>query len=83
VTAGHAAALEHFGARLLTDTCWCMLGEPVVPPAARTLLTNSAKFAHYGPGLLDRQVRFASLAGCVAAACTGLAPPRPAWVQAG
>ena len=27
--AGHAATLEAFGATLLTDTCWCMLAEPV------------------------------------------------------
>ena len=33
--AGHAATLEAFGATLLTDTCWCMLAEPVVPPTAR------------------------------------------------
>lgn len=43
--AGHVAELERFGARLLTDTCWCMLTEPVVPPHATTILTNSAKCA--------------------------------------
>ena len=54
-----------------------MLGEPVVPPAAITLVTNSAKFAHYAPGLVGRQVRFASLEGCVAAALTGRVPRAP------
>ena len=40
--AGHLATLRAFGARLVTDTCWCMLDEPLVPPGARTLMTNSA-----------------------------------------
>lgn len=73
--AGHLATLQAFGARLVTDTCWCMLDEPLVPPGARTLMTNSAKYAHYAPGLVGRQVRFAGLAGCVEAAVGGRAPP--------
>jgi len=74
---GTLAELEAFGAQLVGDTCWCMLGEPLVPPQARTLLTNSGKFAHYGPGLTGRDLRFAGLAACVDAACTGLAPAGP------
>ena len=34
--AGHIAVLEAFGVTLVTDTCWCMLGEPVIPPSAQT-----------------------------------------------
>ncbi|MDD1016771.1 aconitase family protein [Pseudomonas rubra] len=80
--AGHITVLEHFGVTLVTDTCWCMLGEPVIPPAARTLMTNSGKFAHYGPGLAGRPVHFASLAECVESACSGQASGRlPAWLQ--
>ncbi len=79
--AGHVAALEAFGARFVTDTCWCMLGEPVIPPAARTLMTNSGKYAHYAPGLVGRPVHFGSLADCVEAACAGVASGRPpAWL---
>ena len=74
--AGHVDALERFGVAFVTDTCWCMLGEPIVPPAARTLMTNSAKYAHYAPGLVGREVRFGSLADCVDAACTGHAGTR-------
>ena len=59
----------------------CMLTEPVVPVLARTILTNSAKYAHYGPGLIGRRFRFANLEGCVAASITGRAPTtRPAWL---
>ncbi len=80
--AGHIAVLEGFGVTLVTDTCWCMLGEPVIPPAARTLMTNSGKYAHYAPGLAGRTVHFASLGECVDAACTARASGHlPAWLQ--
>ena len=80
--AGHIATIEAFGATLVTDTCWCMLGEPVIPLAATTLMTNSGKYAHYAPGLVGRKVHFASLKECVDAACTATASGRlPAWLQ--
>jgi predicted aconitase/predicted aconitase with swiveling domain len=80
--AGHIAVIEAFGATLVTDTCWCMLGEPVIPPAATTLMTNSGKYAHYAPGLVGRKVHFASLAECVDTACNASASGRlPAWLQ--
>ncbi|HIQ44793.1 MAG TPA: DUF521 domain-containing protein, partial [Pseudomonas oleovorans] len=78
---GHVATLQAFGVRLLTDTCWCMLGEPVVPPDSRNLMTNSGKYAHYAPGLAGRQVHFGSLAACVDAACSGQNQGQlPAWL---
>jgi predicted aconitase len=80
--AGHIAVIEAFGATLVTDTCWCMLGEPVIPPAATTLMTNSGKYAHYAPGLVGRKVHFASLAECVDTACNATASGRlPGWLQ--
>ena len=80
--AGHIAVIEAFGAVIISDTCWCMLGEPVIPPAARNLMTNSGKYAHYAPGLVGRKVHFASLAECVDAACSATASGRlPAWLQ--
>ncbi|WP_017906448.1 aconitase X [Pseudomonas asplenii] len=81
-SAGHLESIEAFGATLVTDTCWCMLGEPVIPPGARTLMTNSGKYAHYAPGLVGRHVHFASLAECVDSACTAQASGRlPTWLQ--
>jgi len=79
---GYVRELERFGATLLSDTCWCMLGEPVVPPTAVTIVTNSAKYAHYAPGLTGRRARFTSLAGCVQAAVDGSVGPsaRPGWL---
>lgn len=79
--AGHMRELERFGVQLITDTCWCMLGEPVVDQQTRTLITNSGKYAHYAPGLVQKQVRFSSLRGCVSTACTGKAPPLPRWLR--
>jgi predicted aconitase/predicted aconitase with swiveling domain len=80
--AGHIAVIEAFGATLVTDTCWCMLGEPVIPLAAKNLMTNSGKYAHYAPGLVGRKVHFANLAECVDAACNATASGRlPAWLQ--
>ncbi len=81
VEAGIAAALEAFGTTVVRDACWCTVMQPIVPPAARTILTNSGKYAHYGPGLSGKHVRFAALADCVAAATTGRAPAAPpAWL---
>ena len=78
---GDIAVLEAFGVNLITDTCWCMLDEPVVPVAARVIMTNSGKYAHYAPGLTGRQVHFGSLAACAQTACTGQAPAAlPAWL---
>ena len=79
--AGYLATLRQFGAEVLTDTCWCMLGEPVVPRQTHSLMTNSGKYAHYAPGLVGRQVHFGSLAACVEAACSGRNPQQmPAWL---
>ncbi|KPM42226.1 hypothetical protein AK830_g4313 [Neonectria ditissima] len=68
---GYLEILEQFGARLITDTCWCMIQEPVIPPQARVIMTNSAKYAHYGPGMVRRGFLFGGLAACVEAACAG------------
>ncbi|KAL4723092.1 hypothetical protein ACLX1H_009580 [Fusarium chlamydosporum] len=80
--AGYISQLEEFGVQILTDTCWCMVTEPVIPPEAKTILTNSGKYAHYGPGLTGRGMYFGSLAGCVDATCLGrYNAERPRWLQ--
>lgn len=79
--AGLIAALEEFGAEIWNDTCWCMIGREQLPDQIRALMTNSAKFAHYGPGVTGRGVHFAGLEACVTAACTGTADlARPPWL---
>ncbi|MBD9455736.1 DUF521 domain-containing protein [Rhizobium sp. RHZ02] len=74
--------LEDAGVQVLPDLCWCSISEPVFPTRTRSLMTNSGKYAHYGPGLSGRAVRFGSLADCVTAALTGRVPPQlPDWLS--
>lgn len=81
---GTVAALQALGCRIVSDICWCSITEPVFPPETRNLITNSGKYAHYGPGLSGRTVRFGSLRDCVEAAITGKAPNvLPDWLAAG
>jgi predicted aconitase len=92
VTAGHdvirqaqangtLARLQASGVQVLPDICWCSISEPVFPPQTRALITNSGKYAHYGPGLSGRAVRLGTLADCVEAALTGRLPARlPKWL---
>jgi cis-L-3-hydroxyproline dehydratase len=67
-----------FGIEFVFDTCWCMLlNEPIIPSDPKAvILTNSGKYAHYGPGLTKRRFRYGSLLDCITAACTGLYPRR-------
>ncbi len=78
---GIADRLQRAGVRIIPDLCWCSISEPVFPPATRTLMTNSGKYAHYAPALSGRAVRFGSLADCARAAVTGRAPiTLPDWL---
>ncbi len=67
--AGHLEALQSFGAQLTVDTC--ILTTPMLPPEIKNLMTNSAKFAYYTPGLLGRKIAFGSLKDCVRSAIEG------------
>lgn len=79
---GTLQQLQAAGVQVFPDICWCSISEPVFPPSARTVITNSGKYAHYGPGLSGRKVRLASMADCVEAATTGKVLPRlPDWLQ--
>ncbi|MFV0490955.1 MAG: aconitase X [Pseudorhodobacter sp.] len=78
---GVLAILEESGVQVLPDLCWCSISEPVFPPQTRSLMTNSGKYAHYGPGLTGRARRFGSLAACVEAAISGRAEKTlPRWL---
>jgi predicted aconitase len=67
--AGFLEDLEAFGAQLTVDTC--ILTTPMLPKEIQFLMTNSAKFAYYAPGLLDKNIAFGSLADCVNSAIAG------------
>lgn len=67
--AGFLEHLQEFGAQLTVDTC--ILTTPMLPKEIEFLMTNSAKFAYYAPGLLDKKITFGSLADCVNSAIAG------------
>ena len=67
--AGILDTLQAFGAQLTVDTC--ILTSPMLPTDVKYLMTNSAKFAYYTPGLLGRQITFGSLKDCVESAIAG------------
>jgi hypothetical protein len=67
---GDLAALESFGASVVADTC-IVVSPPLVPSGARTLMTNSAKYAHYGPGILGVDAVFGSTEACIESAVAG------------
>lgn len=69
--AGIVGAIESFGGKFIYDTCWCLIRTPVIDPQVRSIVTNSGKYAHYGPAVIGKPVYLASLSACVDAACTG------------
>lgn len=67
--AGFLGTLEEFGAQITVDTC--ILTSPMLPAEVQNLMTNSAKFAYYSPGLLNKKIAFGSLDDCVNSAVAG------------
>ncbi len=61
--------LEAFGGRVTVDTC--ILTTPMLYPETKRLMTNSAKYAYYSPGLLGVEVAFGNMADCVKSAVEG------------
>ncbi|WP_447763509.1 aconitase X [Sphingopyxis panaciterrae] len=60
--------LAAFGMQLVVDTCTYLA--PVVNRDG-AIVTNSAKYAHYGPGNLGRRVGLMSMERCVRSAVSG------------
>jgi predicted aconitase len=67
--AGYLEPLTRFGGVVTLDTC--ILTTPMLPSEIEILMTNSAKYAYYAPGLLNKQVVFGSLEDCVRSAEEG------------
>ncbi|NLA05275.1 MAG: DUF521 domain-containing protein [Firmicutes bacterium] len=66
---GFTEIIERAGARVVCDTC------PVLCPTSskgyKTILTNSAKLAHYAPGLWSVKTALIQTDQCISAALTG------------
>ena len=67
--AGLLPSIREFGAEITVDTC--ILASPMLPPEIKNLMTNSAKYAHYAPSLLNVSITFGSLEDCVRSAVSG------------
>ncbi len=66
---GDLDRLVAFGATVIADTC--IVVAPIVPAGARMLMTNSGKYAHYGPGLLGVDAVIGATEECIASAVAG------------
>ncbi len=66
---GWAEVLETAGATILVDTCTYFA--PAVRGARGRVMTNSAKWAYYAPGLIPVEVAFGALEDCVETAVAG------------
>ena len=63
------ATLGAAGVSIVADTC--VVVAPILPEAGGVLMTNSAKFAHYGPANTGFDVVYGSLSDCVESAAAG------------
>jgi len=67
---GLAAPLREAGVEIVADTC--VVVTPILPVEAGVLMTNSGKFAHYGPSNTGYDVVYGSLEDCVRSAEGGV-----------
>jgi predicted aconitase len=68
------------GVQLVVDTCTYVT--PMLDPAARVVMTNSAKWAWYAPANLGVEVCFGTLDDCLASASAGkVIRERPRWLD--
>lgn len=66
---GWLTILEKAGAKIIVDTCTYFA--PAVRGCTGRVMTNSAKWAYYAPGMLPVEVTFGSLQECVESAVRG------------
>jgi hypothetical protein len=66
---GWTDTLQQAGIKIITDTCTYF--SPVVNGLQGKIMTNSAKWAYYAPGMLPVEVVIGSLSECVEAAVSG------------
>jgi len=66
---GLSGPLRSAGVDIVVDTC--VVVTPILPADSGVLMTNSGKFAHYGPSNTGYEVVYGSLADCVESAVSG------------
>ncbi len=65
--------LDEYGVKIVTDTCTYLL--PAAIGSEGAVVTNSAKYAHYGPGNTGRRIALMSLERCLRCAEAGVIVP--------
>lgn len=66
---GFLEPLHEFGGRVTVDTC--PLTSPMLPERIKHLMTASAKYAYYSPGLLNVDITYGRIEDCVESAVRG------------
>lgn len=66
---GALADADHLNLRVVTDTCTYLT--PILQHLDGVVMTNSGKWAYYGPGNLGVRVAFGDLEDCIASAAAG------------
>jgi predicted aconitase len=66
---GWFSTLESAGITVVTDTCTYI--SPILDPGRQVVMTNSGKWAYYGPGNVGADVVFGSMEECVRSASKG------------
>lgn len=74
---GLIEVLERFGVTIVTDTCTYIT--PIIGEVEGSIMTNSAKWAHYAPANLGVDVIISSLSDCVASAASGTIVSTDSW----
>jgi len=67
---GDLHVLHEAGVEIVADTC--VVVTPILPESGSVLMTNSGKFAHYGPSNTGYDVVYGSLEDCVESAVSGI-----------
>ena len=62
-------SLRESGVEIVVDTC--VVVTPILKAKDGVLMTNSGKFAHYGPSNTGYDVLYGSMEDCVESAITG------------
>ncbi len=75
--AGYLDPLERFGGTVTVDTC--IITTPMLPPEIQVIMTNSAKYAYYAPGLLGTEMVFGRLEDCIRSAISGKVERDETW----
>jgi predicted aconitase len=77
---GWQETFDAAGVVVVTDRCVYFPG--ILEPGSPSIMTDSAKWAHYAPACINATVTIGSLADCVASAMAGVVVTTDSWTEA-